>query len=162
MCGHPFVPIQILTGDTRKGCYTRHSRLLDERWSLPQKPCIEQSFESSPESRGSQTSGVLPVLFVQAKRIKLFPFGKFRGSANLDSARRNGGFAQTKLKPSKKELRGSANLDHAFRFSRSRKSASVLRFTSKLKSTSASSTHTLTPTAYNAQTNRLSAAITST
>ena len=31
----------------------------------------------SPESRGSQTSGVLPVLFVQAKRIKSFPFGKF-------------------------------------------------------------------------------------
>ena len=31
----------------------------------------------SPESRGSQTSGVLLVLFVQAKRIKSFPFGKF-------------------------------------------------------------------------------------
>ena len=31
----------------------------------------------SPESRGSQTSGVLLVLFVQAKRIKPFPFGKF-------------------------------------------------------------------------------------
>ena len=30
-----------------------------------------------PESRGSQTSGVLLVLFVQAKRIKSFPFGKF-------------------------------------------------------------------------------------
>ena len=28
----------------------------------------------SPESRGSQTSGVLLVLFVQAKRIKPFPF----------------------------------------------------------------------------------------
>ena len=96
----------------------------------------------SPESRGSQTSGVLPVLFVQAKRIKLFPFGKFRGSANLDSARRNGGFAQTKLKPSKKKIRGSANLAHAFRFSRSRKSASVLRFTSKLKSTNANKVQT--------------------
>ena len=34
---------------------------------------FRQSFESSPESRGSQTSGVLPVLFVQAKRIKPFP-----------------------------------------------------------------------------------------
>ena len=34
---------------------------------------FRQSFESSPESRGSQTSGVLLVLFVQAKRIKPFP-----------------------------------------------------------------------------------------
>ena len=33
------------------------------------KSRIERRFESSPESRGSQTSGVLPVLFVQAKRI---------------------------------------------------------------------------------------------
>ena len=36
-----------------------------------------------------------------------------RGSANLDSARRNGGFARTKLKPSQRELRGSANLEAA-------------------------------------------------
>ena len=41
---------------------------------------FRQSFESSPESRGSQTSGVLPVLFVQAKRIKPFPF---RGSFDV-------------------------------------------------------------------------------
>ena len=39
---------------------------------------FRQSFESSPESRGSQTSGVLLVLFVQAKRIKPFPFGSSR------------------------------------------------------------------------------------
>ena len=38
-----------------------------------------------------------------------------RGSANLDSARRNSGFAQTKLKPSQRELRGSANLESAHR-----------------------------------------------
>ena len=44
---------------------------------------------------------------------KLNPFEKFRGSANLDSARRNGGFARTKLKPSQKEIRGSANLESA-------------------------------------------------
>ena len=60
---------------------------------------FRQSFESSPESRGSQTSRVLLVLFVQAKRIKPFPFRKVRGFPNLDSARHNGGFAQTKLKP---------------------------------------------------------------
>ena len=41
-------------------------------------PRIERSFESSPESRGSQTSGVLLVLFVQAKRINPFPFGSSR------------------------------------------------------------------------------------
>ena len=67
------------------------------------KSRIERRFESSPESRGSQTSGVLLVLFVQAKRIKPFPFRKARGSANLDSARRNGGFALTKLKPFSKK-----------------------------------------------------------
>ena len=75
---------------------------------------FRQSFESSPESRGSQTSGVLLVLFVQAKStknrslllgaprfckprisapqpqictatIKTF-FRKIRGFANLESA----------------------------------------------------------------------------
>ena len=47
--------------------------LHDDGRSLSRKPCIERRFESSPESRGSQTSGVLLVLFVQAKRIKPFP-----------------------------------------------------------------------------------------
>ena len=70
---NPFAPIQILTGDTRKPCNTRRGRLHDERRSFQRKSRIERSFESSPESRGSQTSGVLPVLFVQAKRIKSFP-----------------------------------------------------------------------------------------
>ena len=102
MCSFPFAPIQILTGDIRKVRNTRRGRLLDERRSFPSKSRIERRFESSPESRGSQTSGVLLVLFVQAKRIKSFPFGKVRGSANLDSARRNGGFALTKLKPSQR------------------------------------------------------------
>ena len=68
----PFAPIQILTVDTRKGCVFRCGWLLDERRSFQRKPCIERRFESSPESRGSQTSGVLPVLFVQAKRINSF------------------------------------------------------------------------------------------
>ena len=53
----------------------------------------------SPESRGSQTSGVLPVLFVQAKRIKPFPRREFRGSPNLDSAHRSCSFAPQQLKP---------------------------------------------------------------
>ena len=34
---------------------------------------IDRRSESSPESRGSQTSGVLLVLFVHAKRINSFP-----------------------------------------------------------------------------------------
>ena len=39
---------------------------------------FRQSFESSPESRGSQTSGVLLVLFVQAKRINPYSLaGRF-------------------------------------------------------------------------------------
>ena len=44
---------------------------------------VSENLESSGdlnrprESRGSQPSGVLLVLFVQAKRIKSFPFGKF-------------------------------------------------------------------------------------
>ena len=65
------------------------------------------------ESRGSQPSGVLLVLFVQAKRIKTFPFREIRGFPNLEAAHRNGGFARTKLKPFQKELRGSANLNSA-------------------------------------------------
>ncbi len=73
MCGNPFAPIQILTGDTRKPCGFLCRRLHDDGRSFPQKSCIERRFESSPESRGSQTSGVLLVLFVQAKRIKPFP-----------------------------------------------------------------------------------------
>ena len=54
---------------------------------------FRQSFESSPESRGSQTSGVLPVLFVQAKRINPFPFREVRGFPNLESAHPNPNFA---------------------------------------------------------------------
>ena len=99
MYSHPSAPIQILTVDTRKPCNARRGRLHDDGRSFRIKLRIERRFESSPESRGSQTSGVLPVLFVQAKRINPFPFREARGSANLDSARRNGGFAQTKLNP---------------------------------------------------------------
>ena len=52
----------------KTGFGTSHRRFLPNKF--------RQSFESSPESRGSQTSGVLLVLFVQAKRIKPFPYGK--------------------------------------------------------------------------------------
>ena len=52
----------------------QHSRLPDERRSLSQKHRIDRRFESSPESRGSQTSGVLLVLFVHAKSTQNVPF----------------------------------------------------------------------------------------
>ena len=48
---------------------------------------------------------------IRTNKIKFF--WNFRGFPNLDSARRNGGFAETKLKPSQKELRGFANLEPA-------------------------------------------------
>ena len=66
-------------------------------------------------NRGSQ--GLPRVLFGyflhDAKSDNPFPCRELRGSANLDSARRNGGFARTKLKPSQKKIRGSANLESA-------------------------------------------------
>ena len=80
---------------------------------------VSENLESSGdlnrprESRGSQPSGVLLVLFVQAKRIKTFPFREIRGFPNLEAAHRNGGFARTKLKPFQKEIRGFANLESA-------------------------------------------------
>ena len=40
-------------------CSFQHSRLPDERRSFQKKSRIDRRFESSPESRGSQTSGVL-------------------------------------------------------------------------------------------------------
>ena len=123
---------------------------------------FRQSFESSPESRGSQTSGVLLVLFVQAKRINSFPFRKAPRFCKPRNSTPQWQLRTATIKTFLREAPRFANLVQALRFSRLRKSASVLRFTSKLKSTSASSTHTLTPTAYNAQTNRLSAAITNT
>ena len=64
------------------------------------KSYFRQSFESSPESRGSQTSGVLLVLFVQAKSTKNRSLsGNFRDSANLESAHQKSKFVQTKLNP---------------------------------------------------------------
>ena len=100
MCGFPFAPIQILTGDTREGCNARCGRLHDDGRSFQRKSRIERRFESSPESRGSQTSGVLLVLFVQAKRIKPFPLREIRGFTNLESAHPNNDHALTQLNPS--------------------------------------------------------------
>jgi hypothetical protein len=67
---------------------------------------FRQSFESSPESRGSQTSGVLFGSFCTTQKArKTFLSGKLRGFPNLDSAHRNGSFAPQQLKPFKEDSR---------------------------------------------------------
>ena len=48
MCGNPFAPIQILTGDTREGCGFLCRRLHDDGRSFRIKLRIERRFESSP------------------------------------------------------------------------------------------------------------------
>ncbi len=95
--GNPFAPIQILTGDIRKVRNTRRGRLLDKRRSFPSKSRIERRFES-------QVAGRSPVCFLVTfctmQKVTIRSLCReHRGSANLDSARRNGGFAQTKLNP---------------------------------------------------------------
>ena len=110
---NPFAPIQILTGDTRKGCALRHRRLHDDGRPLPPKSRIERRFESSPGVQRVATLGVFLRYFLHAAKSNKNRslFGNARVFPNLDSARRNGGFAETELKPSQKEIRGSANLE---------------------------------------------------
>ena len=79
---NPFAPVQSLR------------TVLDTNRYIFIKTLLCSALNRSPESRGPQTSGVLLVLFVQAKRVKPFPFGNFRGFANLESAHTGGGFAQ--------------------------------------------------------------------
>ena len=100
MCGFPFAPIQILTGDTRKGCVFRCGWLLDERRSFQRKSRIERRFESLPGvQRFANLWGTFGSFRTSEKNKTVFPYRENRGSANLDSARRNGGFAQTQLNP---------------------------------------------------------------
>ena len=113
--GFPFTPIQILTGDTRKGCALRHRRLLDERRSCQRKSRIGRRFESSPGvQRFANLWGTFGSFRTSEKNKTVSLTGKLRGSANIDSARRNGDFALTKLKPFPKK---------ASRFSKPRISA---------------------------------------
>ena len=113
MYSFSFAPIQILTGDTREGCNSRHSRLHDESRSLQRKSRIERRFESLPGvQRFANLWGTFGS-FRTSEKNKIVPFREVRGFAYLDSARRNDGFARTKLKPSKREIRGSANLESA-------------------------------------------------
>ena len=71
------------------------------------KPFSLQRTSRFSEPRFSALQHIFPL-------TKLNPFGTFRGFPNLNSARRNGGFARTNLKPFPKEIRGSANLEYNF------------------------------------------------
>ena len=100
MCGNPFAPIQILTGDTREGCVFRYRRLYDDGRSFRIKLRIERRFESSPGvQRVATLWGTFGSFRTSEKNKTVSLTGKLRGSATLDSARRNGGFALTKLNP---------------------------------------------------------------
>ena len=103
--GNPFAPIQILTGDTRKGCHTRRGRLLDERRSFQRKSRIERRFESLPGvQRFANLWGTFGS-FRTSEKNKIVPFREVRGFPNLDSAHPNNNFPLTKLNPL--PLRGS-------------------------------------------------------
>ena len=114
MCGFPFAPIQILTGDIREGCHARHSRLHDVGRSLPPKSRIERRFESLPGvQRFANLWGTFGS-FRTSEKNKTVPFREVRGFPNLDSAHPNIKYTLTKLKPSQREIRGSANLESAY------------------------------------------------
>ena len=74
--GNPFAPIQILTGDTRKGCALRHRRLLDERRSCQRKSRIERRFESSPGVQRVATLWGAFGSFRTSEKNKLVPFAE--------------------------------------------------------------------------------------
>ena len=100
MCGFPFAPIQILTGDIREGCHARHSRLHDVGRSLPPKSRIERRFESFPGvQRFASLWGTFGSFRTSEKNKIVLPRREIRGFANLDSARPNNNFARTKLNP---------------------------------------------------------------
>ena len=124
--GNPCAPIQILTGDTREGCNSRHSRLHDERRSFQRKSRIERRFESLPGVQRAAALGVfLRYLLHAAKSNNPFPFREVRGFANLESAHPNNNFARTKLNP----------LREASRFCKPRFSSPQWRLrTNKIKS----------------------------
>ena len=96
-----------------ENCSFLRCRLSDVRRTFQQKACIDRRFESSPESRGSQTSGVLLVLFVHAKRINPFPF---REASRFRKPRNSAPQPQLRTATIKTflwELRGFVNLEVA-------------------------------------------------
>ena len=75
--GLEFVAVQIIAVNSVQKSGLCISRLPVESRSSYPKHRFDRRFEPFSESRGPQTSGVLLVLFVQAKRIKPFPFRNF-------------------------------------------------------------------------------------
>ena len=122
MCGHPFAPIQILTGDTREGCAFRYRRLHDDGRSFRIKLRIERRFESSPGvqrvatldlletwSPCSRPFAILPVSAVSdAQKLATGNFLHVRACFLVLFARRK----KNKTVPFR-EFRGFANLDSA-------------------------------------------------
>ena len=95
--GNPFAPIQILTGDTREACGFHRDRLHDDGRLFPPKSRIERRFESQVAGR---SPACFLVTFCTTQKVTIRSlYREHRGSANLDSARRNGGFPLTKLNP---------------------------------------------------------------
>ena len=66
--GLEFAAVQIIAVDTVEKKRFAHSRLPDKSRSSYPKHRFDRRFEPFSESRGPQTSGVLLVLFVEAKR----------------------------------------------------------------------------------------------
>ena len=99
MCGFPFAPIQILTGDTRKACSSRYGWLHDAGRSFQRKSRIERRFESLPGVQRFANLWGTPRSFRTSEKNKPVPFREVRDSANLDSAHRDNNFPRTKLKP---------------------------------------------------------------
>ena len=82
----------------KTGCGTSRRKFLQNHF--------RQSFESSPESRGSQTLVCFLVLFAQRKKHEKRSLRReHRGSANLESAHRSRSFAPQQLKPFKEAPR---------------------------------------------------------
>ena len=93
MCGFPFAPIQILTGDIREGCHARHSRLHDVGRSLPPKSRIERRFESLPGvQRFANLWRAFWFFLHDAKRIKSF------------SLQRTSRFCKPRISPPEQQL----------------------------------------------------------
>ena len=75
--GLEFAAVQIIAVDTVEKKRFAHSRLPDKSRSSHPQYCIDRRFEPSPGVERAAALRLLLVLFVEAKRIKPFPFGNF-------------------------------------------------------------------------------------
>ena len=120
MCGFPFAPIQILTGDTREGCNSRHSRLHDERRSFQRKSRIERRFESLPGVQRVATLWGTFGSFRTSEKNKIVPFAgsfevlqtsnqrtkpKFRTNKIKSFSKGDSRFCKPRISPPQQQLR---------------------------------------------------------